>query len=229
MSQMSSKVEECTESLDPSEIGTKDYWDSFYDKEVENFIDHGDIGDIWFGKAMLQKIVQWIDKKDGIKHENSIIDLGCGNGWTLIMLAKLGYTNLTGVDYSENAIELAKSVAKTEDFLNIDYQVYDLVDSNCCSKLQGFKVAVDKGTYDAISLSPDDSNIKRCKYKTNVAKLICDNGFLIISSCNWTEQELIDYFKDYFDFTEAISPPKTFQFGGKTGNEYSTVVLQKRT
>ncbi|XP_075222558.1 EEF1A lysine methyltransferase 2 isoform X2 [Lycorma delicatula] len=193
MSQMSSKVEECTESLDPSEIGTKDYWDSFYDKEVENFIDHGDIGDIWFGKAMLQKIVQWIDKKDGIKHENSIIDLGCGNGWTLIML------------------------------------VYDLVDSNCCSKLQGFKVAVDKGTYDAISLSPDDSNIKRCKYKTNVAKLICDNGFLIISSCNWTEQELIDYFKDYFDFTEAISPPKTFQFGGKTGNEYSTVVLQKRT
>ena len=48
--------------------------------------------------------------------------MGCGNGYTCCQLAEQGYTNLTGIDYSENAIKLAKSVSEKEN-LNIEYKV----------------------------------------------------------------------------------------------------------
>ena len=38
-----------------------------------------------------------------------MLDVGCGNGVFLKDLHELGYSNLTGVDYSEPAIELCKA------------------------------------------------------------------------------------------------------------------------
>ena len=32
----------------PSELGTKEYWDSLYDRENKNFQENGDIGEIWY-------------------------------------------------------------------------------------------------------------------------------------------------------------------------------------
>lgn len=73
-----------------------------------------------------------------------------------------------------------------------------MVDSDFClkSSLKNFNVALDKGTYDAISLSPEHSVTKRNNYKKNISKLINSNGYLIISSCNWTEEELKIFFTD---------------------------------
>ncbi len=51
-----------------------------------------------------------------------MIDLGCGNGFTCCQLAAEGYSNLTGIDYSENAIKLAQSISEKEEF-NIEYKV----------------------------------------------------------------------------------------------------------
>ena len=59
---------------------------------------------------------------------------------------------------------------------------------------------MDKGTYDAISLCPDNARCKRRKYIDNVADLlgtdVNEKGLLIITSCNWTEEELTKHFQD---------------------------------
>lgn len=66
-------------------------------------------------------------------------------------------------------------------------------------KPRSFKLIHDKGTYDAVSLNPDDRHRQRGKYKTNVWDLLMDNGYLIISSCNWTKDELIQHFSGNYN------------------------------
>lgn len=65
---------------------------------------------------------------------------------------------------------------------------------NCGGELSGFDVCIDKGTFDAISLNPDDN--KECK-KLYVQTLKCalkDSGIFAITSCNWTKDQLLERF-----------------------------------
>ena len=55
-------------------------------------------------------------------------------------------------------------------------------------------VVLDKGTYDAISLSPNEAKTKRKAYNESVLKLLKKDGLFIIVSCNWTQDELKDQF-----------------------------------
>ncbi len=61
----------------------------------------------------------------------------------LIELAREGFTRLTGVDYSELAIELSQNIAKDQD-IAIDYKVADLLSADCCN-LGRFDIVHDKG------------------------------------------------------------------------------------
>ena len=58
-----------------------------------------------------------------------------------------------------------------------------------------FDVCTDKGTYDAISLCPEDSCTKRKHYVVSVASLLMPRGIYIITSCNWTAEEIEEQFK----------------------------------
>ena len=51
-------------------------------------------------------------------------------------------------------------------------------------------MCLDKGTYDAISLSPSEAGRKRVCYIESVAALLSAGGLLVITSCNWTAEEL---------------------------------------
>lgn len=161
---MSNDIEE----LESSELGTKDYWDKSYKLEIANYKSHGDIGEVWFDEDSQFRVIKWM-LKNQIKADDSIVDLGeflklnakfffyikkvsyvvlkgCGNGMMLIELAREGFNNLTGIDYSLNAIELASNVAKDQD-INITYKVFDLLTKND-DKLQDlgkFHVVHDKG------------------------------------------------------------------------------------
>ena len=57
-----------------------------------------------------------------------------------------------------------------------------------------FNVCVDKGTYDAISLDPTEAGSKRKQYTQSVATLLSAGGLFVITSCNWTEEELTSHF-----------------------------------
>ncbi|ETN64596.1 hypothetical protein AND_003655 [Anopheles darlingi] len=220
---MSGKVEE----LEGSELGTKDYWESSYSREINNYRDHGDVGEVWFDEDSQNRIITWLARlEDEIRAEDAIIDLGCGNGMMLIELAREGYSNLTGIDYSPKAIELAKAICRDQD-LSIEYRVVDLMSESETTALGQFKVVHDKGTYDAISLHPEDSKTMRGLYIASVHRLLRDDGIFVLTSCNWTESELVKSFEESFNLRTVIPTP-TFKFGGKVGSVVTSIVFTKK-
>jgi 2-polyprenyl-3-methyl-5-hydroxy-6-metoxy-1,4-benzoquinol methylase len=64
--------------------------------------------------------------QDHFRSKNvQIADAGCGTGGLIYYLSKHGYSNISGIDISNKAIELCKSrglVAQTKDILNIDQE-----------------------------------------------------------------------------------------------------------
>jgi EEF1A lysine methyltransferase 2 len=106
-------------------------------------------------------------------------------------------------------------------------------------------VLYDKGTYDAISLSPEDAAGKRAQYRSMVhevclpinaladaneltvlAQMLLTGGLFIITSCNWTEAELVSFFADdaVLCVRDRIEYP-VFRFGGRSGQQVSTVIF----
>nr|XP_031841168.1 EEF1A lysine methyltransferase 2 isoform X2 [Nomia melanderi] len=194
-------TDQTTEELDPSDLGTLDYWEKFYTEELDNFKDHGDVGEIWFGRNNSHKVIRWITTKLKLtKEDDKIIDIGCGNGMTLVELANKGFTNLFGIDYSQKAIDLASEVLKENNLSHIDLKVCDILNLETHKLPTDFKLAHDKGTYDAISLHPQDPALKRKMYINNIYEILLPDGYLMLTSCNWTKEELEAHFQDSFRF-----------------------------
>lgn len=65
---------------------------------------------------------------------------------------------------------------------------------NSQGKLKGFDVCIDKGTFDAISLNPDNTKEGIKLYVQALKGALKDDGFFIITSCNWTKEQLLERF-----------------------------------
>ncbi|KAK9509362.1 hypothetical protein O3M35_006697 [Rhynocoris fuscipes] len=220
----SNNDEACDLSLQPSELGTKEYWNAVYERDKRNYENHGDIGEVWFGEDSELRVLSWLQKN--VHKESRIIDIGCGNGMMLVELAREGYKKLTGVDYSPKAIELCSKIMKSQSFDHIELKIADLTEENC--HFENFNIALDKGTYDAICLNPDNAVFKQKNYIKNVSNLLCTDGLFIITSCNWTEGELIKHFESDFTHYQTIPTP-SFKFGGKVGNVVTSLVFKRKT
>lgn len=206
-----------------SRLGTKEYWNDTYVKELQSFKDFGDVGEIWFGVKSMMRIVQWM-KKQNIGEDAAVLDIGTGNGILLVELAKAGFRNLTGIDYSPAAAELAKSILEKEQLPDVRIQVEDFLNPSIC--LSGFDVCIDKGTFDTVSLCPDNSAGKRSHYVETLHKVLKQKGIFIITSCNWTKDELVNQFHKGFVLQKEL-PTQTFQFGGKTGSSVTVLIFVK--
>lgn len=226
--------------MQSSVLGTYEYWEQTYRREIENYRNHGDVGEVWFEEESQIRIINWMEKNldrillttsndNGLMRKDlRIVDIGCGNGMFLIELSRLGYKNLHGVDYSPEAINLAVNIAKDQG-LNIDYKILSLTDLQACYDYGygKFDIVHDKGTYDAISLNPNDSILKRKDYCDIVHDLLQPNGIFIITSCNWSESELLANFNRKFELFTTIPTP-TFKFGGKVGNLVTSSIFKKK-
>ncbi|CAL4180656.1 unnamed protein product [Meganyctiphanes norvegica] len=150
----------------------------------------------------------------------------CNKFIVVLYKAEEGFNKLYGVDYSEKAVNLAIQIAKAKEY-DILYECGDLCGVSHEGLLSGqYDICHDKGTYDAISLCPENPTEKRNAYIKNVSGLLNSNGVYIITSCNWVEDELLQQFEGYFEKVHTIPTP-TFMFGGKVGSVVTTVIFKK--
>jgi len=57
-----------------------------------------------------------------------------------------------------------------------------------------YDIVLDKGTYDAICLNPVDAQKQRRTYHEAISRLVRSGGLFIVTSCNWTQAELLQQF-----------------------------------
>lgn len=101
------------------------------------------------------------------------LDLGCGTGTTAFTLAQLGF-NVTGIDISETAIEMANELAKTQK-LNIRFQVYDLLLLNQLE--EKFDVIYDSHCHHCIVFEDD-----RKLVLSGIKKILNADGIFILDT-----------------------------------------------
>lgn len=226
--------------LDPSALGQKSHWDSAYTTELTNFSSNtDDVGTIWFSDAgaeerMLSFLEDLSDESALDKESCSFLDLGTGNGHLLFALREDGWEGrMCGVDYSGNSVKLAEEIrnGKGDGYEDIEFYEFDiLAQSPTPSLSSAFDIVLDKGTFDAICLSDEtDAQGRRvCEgYKERVVPLIKQGGRFLITSCNWTEEEL----RGWFDGGELGCVGKvkypSFRFGGREGSSVVTLCFQR--
>ncbi|KAJ2128228.1 Protein-lysine N-methyltransferase efm4 [Coemansia sp. RSA 921] len=64
-------------------------------------------------------------------------------------------------------------------------------------------------------------------YPESVARSLADDGVFLITSCNWTEDELVRRFKDHLELFDRVKHT-TFAFGGAVGQTVVTVAFKKQ-
>ena len=213
-----------------SKLGTKEYWDSCYDLENQNFDSDGDVGEVWFGEEASQRILDWLEdqcEEGELGQTAPVLDVGCGNGVLSVDLSKAGWSDVTGVDYSPGAVGLARKIASQEE-CEASFATLDILDSDLVSAQYAgrFKIVIDKGTFDAVSLS-ESSARDRERYVGSVATMLQTGGIFLITSCNWTESELIQHYSSSFSLLETVPNP-TFVFGGKSGRSTTFCIFNKK-
>lgn len=222
----------------PSKLGTKDHWDKVYENELVNFVEIGDEGEIWFGQESVDKMVDWALAHVPPSAGKSILEIGSGNGTLLVALAEAGYptSHLSGIDYSSDAVKLSKAVATSRGTQGITFAECDFLSEDpprlvLEDDADGWDVMMDKGTFDAIALAPpgDDGKPLIEGYPSRVSQLLRSGGYFLITSCNFTEEELKARFitpATGLAYHSSIKYP-VFSFGGQRGSSYASVAFQK--
>ncbi len=141
---------------------------------------------------------------------------------------------MVGVDYSERSVTLAQGIAEQKGLGNeIRFERWDVLKDapGPWGEEGGFDVVLDKGTFDAISLSEEVDGLARrvCEgYREKVEGLVKRGGFLLVTSCNWTEGELKRWFGDgELEVWGRIEYP-SFAFGGRVGQSISSVCFRRK-
>ncbi|KAK3896729.1 S-adenosyl-L-methionine-dependent methyltransferase, partial [Staphylotrichum tortipilum] len=242
-------------------------WDTLYAQELTNHShDRTDTGTVWFDDSDAEtKTLSFLEEHASADYgldpaTASVLDLGCGNGSLLFALRDEGWEGrLVGVDYSEGSVELARAVGRDrlaeaedaeEEENEVEFLVWDVLagpldavrpTATTTANTQGWDLVLDKGTFDAISLSDARDPLGRrvCEgYGARVLALLRAGGIFLVTSCNWTEAEL----REWFDGKTVTAEEGTetaklrlagriqypsFSFGGVKGQTISTLCFEK--
>lgn len=162
---------------------------------------------------------------------------------------------LLGVDYSAESVKLAQRVgaARREEAAaaeeggsgevegdGVEFKEWDVLggDFGVVGGEGRWDLILDKGTFDAVSLSGEKDYRGRriCEgYEERVVRLLRTGGLFLVTSCNWTETELQAWFEGTnagalgqgrLKQVERIEYP-SFSFGGVKGQTISTLCFEK--
>ena len=148
---------------------------------------------------------------------------------------------LVGVDYSEASVDLCRQLAIQKGHSlgpgfnerSLEFAIWDIISTPPRQEwVESFDVVLDKGTFDAVSLNGevDEQGRRICEgYRKRVERLVKKGGYVLVTSCNWTEEELGDWFTggDLEVFGRVQYP--TFKFGGQTGQSVCSVCFKKKS
>ena len=161
-------------------------------------------------------MVDWVQDYISKDPAPSILEVGAGNGTLLFALQEAGYdpSKIAGVDYSEDAVKLARAVgtSRGEGCEEIKFEVCDFL-KEFPAALDGtengvWDLVLDKGTFDAIALADKDSEGRSPAdgYPPRIGQVVRPGGFFLITctylampplclslnklACNFTEDEL---------------------------------------
>lgn len=89
------------------------------------------------GNHITMQGIKTLLKNRSLERELSIIDMGCGNGDMLRVVAEFGLKNnlklkLTGIDANEYTVDYARNLSK--EYPNIEYQKMDIMDDQSLSR-----------------------------------------------------------------------------------------------
>ncbi|DBB10727.1 TPA: hypothetical protein ACH3X3_007218 [Trebouxia sp. C0006] len=126
------------EEDDDCELGKREFWDGTYARELQNLHLNGDEGEVWFGEEVMHTMVEWLHILLSQQHKNNkaiaILDVGTGNALLPLQLAKLGYSNLTGSDYSAQSIALSQHILQRHGQTDIKLLEDDLLQTRLTSR-----------------------------------------------------------------------------------------------
>jgi EEF1A lysine methyltransferase 2 len=225
------------------ELGRHDYWESTYERELATLEETGDEGEVWFGGKVEEAVAGFcaalllLPKSESDPPSSPppppplaprLLDVGCGNGALLLALAKRGFTDLTGSDYSERALELARAVVErrkekeetekkgeTNFLARASFSFVHDDATRSTIPAASFDAATDKGTLDAVGLSAGGVAARK-NYLLGVAKCLKKKtGLLIVTSVNSTLEELRAE-------VEALEEEAGDDEGGKGGKDEET-------
>ncbi|KAK6203182.1 methyltransferase domain-containing protein [Scheffersomyces amazonensis] len=236
--------------LNSSKLGTKEYWNQFYQVEKKNFeTNEDDTGECWFDDSdaeskMISFIIDKLNDQEFPFHDEQIkfLDLGTGNGHLLFQLnedLEEEYDGsekfiFTGIDYSPDSVEFAANIAKRKyEDIEFKFEQSDLLKSNDPFIIKGIKynILLDKGTLDAIALNQDpieefNGKIGMEVYASQIERLMNKDSVLLITSCNFTESELITIIENNSNLKvwDKINYP-SFEFGGIKGSTVCSIAF----
>src|SRR6266851_1331787 len=144
-----------------------------------------------FGQDSVEKMVDWALESVPASSDPRILEIGSGNGTLLFALREAGYEPpcLSGLDYSPDAVNLARMVARTRNSEGIAFHVCDFLSElpppapGHVDALGGWDLLLDKGTYDAIALGEKDESGRSpvAAYPVRASRLLKENGYFLIT------------------------------------------------
>ncbi|KAJ3694380.1 hypothetical protein LUZ60_009860 [Juncus effusus] len=186
-------------SSDKEDVETlQNFCDANYAEDLANFQENNHSNDLWFEGELLEVLVRWtknlcLNGTDKNLSAFNVLDVGTGSGRLLQELSKQGFSNLVGIDFSEAAIEVARNRANRDGFPNISFSVDDVLETKLEKK---FQLVMDRGTLDSIGFHPDGP-VKRMMYWESVSRLVAPGGFLVVTSCNSSKDDLIQEIENF--------------------------------